>query len=40
MSQTSASEPPILAKQVGVLDDLKETEAIQPHVRLLDLQST
>ncbi|XP_028414321.1 uncharacterized protein LOC114537483 [Dendronephthya gigantea] len=32
MSQmSSASEPPILAKQVGVLDDLKETEAIQPH---------
>ncbi|CAB4009005.1 Hypothetical predicted protein, partial [Paramuricea clavata] len=31
MSQTSASEPPILATQVGVLEHLEETETIQPH---------
>jgi hypothetical protein len=33
MSQTSASEPPILATQVGVLEHLEETETIQPYVR-------
>lgn len=33
MSQTSASEPPIMAKQVGVLEHLEENETLQPHVR-------
>ena len=33
MSQTSASEPPIMAKQVGVLEHMEETETLQPHVR-------
>ena len=33
MSHTSASEPPIMATQIEVLENAEETEAIKSYVR-------